>query len=103
VAVRLGKWNGTVAAVIVNGREAGTIAYDPYELDITPYLKTGNNRIEVEVIGSLKNLLGPHHNSPGPGLVSPGQWRGITTYPPGKEYDTYDYGLFEDFQLIGFD
>ena len=101
VAVRLGKWKGTVAAVTVNGRDAGVIAYDPYELDITNYLRAGNNRVEVTVIGSLKNLLGPHHNAPKPGLVSPWQWRGIRRYPAGTEYDTLDYGLLEDFQLIG--
>lgn len=98
--VKLGRWNGTVAAVSVNGRPAGIIAYDPFELDISKYITKGKNKIEVTVIGSLKNLLGPHHNSPKRGIASPWHWRGIKTYPPGKDYDVYDYGLMEDFQLV---
>ena len=103
VAVRLGKWAGTVAAVKVNGQEAGIIAYDPYMLTISKYLHQGNNRIEIIVTGSLKNLLGPHHNSPAHGLASPWNWREVKNYPAGKDYDTYDYGLLEDFQLIRYD
>ncbi|HKO82705.1 MAG TPA: hypothetical protein VJU78_20000, partial [Chitinophagaceae bacterium] len=98
-AIRLSKWAGTVASVKVNGAEAGVIAYDPYELNISKYLRTGNNKIEVSVTGSLKNLLGPHHNAP-KGLASPWNWRGVKTYPSGKAYDTYDYGLMEDFQVF---
>ena len=51
-------------------------------------------------MGSLKNLLGPHHNSPSPGMVGPGHWKHIESFPPGNSYDTYDYGLMEDFQLM---
>lgn len=99
VAIRLGKWAGTVASVKVNGADAGVIAYDPYQLNISQYLKPGNNKIEVSVTGSLKNLLGPHHNAP-KGLASPWNWRGVKKYPSGTAYDTYDYGLMEDFQVF---
>jgi len=98
--VKLGKWNGTMAAVTVNGKAAGVIAYDPFELEIAKYLVAGKNKVDVEVIGSLKNLLGPHHGKHQPGLASPWHWRNIYSYPAGKDYDTYDYGLMEDFQLV---
>lgn len=98
--VRLGKWEGTVCSVTVNGQDAGVIAYPPYQLDITSLLKDGANSIEVVVTGSLKNLLGPHHNKPKPGLVSPWHFRNVKRYPPGKDYDLYPYGLIEDYQLI---
>jgi len=98
--VKLGKWNGTMAAVTVNGKPAGVIAYDPFELDIAKYLVAGKNKVDVEVIGSLKNLLGPHHGKHQPGLASPWHWRNILNYPSGKDYDTYDYGLMEDFHLV---
>jgi hypothetical protein len=62
-------------------------------------IKPGLNKIEVKVIGSLKNLLGPHHNKPKPGFVSPGVWRNVKFYPAGKDYQILDYGLFEDFEL----
>lgn len=97
--VQLGKWKGTVAAVKVNGIPAGIIISEPNLLNITRYLKKGANRIEVEVVGSLKNLLGPHHNSPQPGLVGPGNWKNVQSYPSGRDYDTYDYGLLEDFHI----
>ena len=98
--LQLGEWKGTVAAVKINGKPAGIIFSGPNTLDVTKYMKKGNNLVEVKVIGSLKNLLGPHHNSPKPGMVGPHHWWNIKTYPPGKDYDTYDYGLMEDFELL---
>ncbi len=98
--LQLGEWKGTVAAVKVNGKPAGIIFSEPNTLDITKYLEKGTNRVEVEVIGSLKNLLGPHHNTPGPGMVGPGHWWSIKSYPPGEAYDVYDYGLIGDFELV---
>ncbi|MDF3078380.1 MAG: hypothetical protein K0S09_2269 [Sphingobacteriaceae bacterium] len=100
--VQLGKWEGTVAAVKVNGQEAGIISSEPNTLNISEYLKPGKNRVEVEVVGSLKNLLGPHHNSPKPGVASPGQWKNIKSYPSGDKYQVLDYGLTEDFKIIEF-
>ena len=98
--IELGKWEGTVCAVTVNGQVTGIIAYPPYQLDITTSLKEGDNTIEVAVVGSLKNLLGPFHNKPKPGLVSPWHFRNVKKYPPGKEYDVYDYGLIEDYRVV---
>jgi hypothetical protein len=98
--VQLGKWQGTVASVKVNGVPAGIIMAEPNTLDISKYLKKGNNRIEVTVTGSLKNLLGPHHNNPKPGMVGPGHWSNVRTYPSGTAYQLYDYGLMEDFNIV---
>jgi hypothetical protein len=97
--IGLGKWNGTIAEVSVNGQAASVIAFPPYETDVTGLIKPGLNKIEVKVIGSLKNLLGPHHNNPKPGFVSPGTWRNVKSYPAGKDYQILDYGLFEEFVL----
>lgn len=98
--VALGKWSGTVAEVKVNGQNATPVAFPPYRCDITGMLKQGVNNIDVTVIGSLKNLLGPHHNNPKPGFVSPWIWRNVKSYPPGKDYQMLDYGLFEEFTLL---
>lgn len=98
--LQLGEWKGTVASVTINGVHAGIIITDPNTLDITKYLKKGTNRIEVTVTGSLKNLLGPHHNNPKPGLVGPGHWSNVRSWPSGTAYQLYDYGLMEDFQLL---
>jgi hypothetical protein len=98
--VKLGKWSGTVAEVYVNGAKAGAIGYDPHQLNITSYLKKGVNNIEVVVIGSHKNLLGPHYKDPAPGFVSPWHWKRINEPLPGAEYQMIDYGLMEDFELM---
>ncbi len=98
--VQLGEWKGTVATVRVNKQLAGIIAFDPYTCNITPFLKSGQNTVEVCVTGSLKNTLGPHHNHPAPGLVSPWHWRYVKSYPPGSQYDLLDYGLIEDFKIL---
>jgi hypothetical protein len=98
--IALGNWFGTMAEVSVNGQHAPVIAFPPYHSDITGLIKPGINKIDVNVIGSLKNLLGPHHNNPSPGFVSPWTWRNVKIYPSGKEYQMLDYGLFEEFTLL---
>ena len=98
--VALGKWNGTIAEVSVNGQIAPVIAFPPYHSDITGLIKPGINKIEVKVIGSLRNLLGPHHSNPKPGFVTPWSWRYVKGYPSGRDYQMLDYGLFEEFTLL---
>jgi hypothetical protein len=98
--VSLGNWSGTMAEVSVNGQPGTIIAFPPYHSDITGLIKKGINKVDIKVIGSLKNLLGPHHNNPRPGLVSPWIWRNVKSYPSGKDYQILDYGLFEDFTLL---
>jgi hypothetical protein len=98
--VAMGKWNGTIAEVYVNGEKAGIIAFPPYTANVTALLKPGLNKVGIKVIGSLKNLMGPHHNNPAPGLTSPGSWRNVKTYPKGEDYQMIDYGLFNEFILI---
>jgi hypothetical protein len=99
VVVQLGRWNGTVAEVKVNGHPAGIIQQPPYIADITGFLQTGENKVDVIVFGSNKNLLGPHHNDRR-GIVTPWSFKYASDIqPPGKEYDLNDYGLLEDFAI----
>jgi len=99
--VVLGKWAGTVAEVRVNGKSAGIIGWQPYELPIDGLVRSGENRIEVVVSGSLKNLLGPHHGAITRGLASPANVRSApATLPPGAQYDQLPYGLMDDFQVV---
>ncbi|UCC22389.1 MAG: hypothetical protein JSW23_11525, partial [Planctomycetota bacterium] len=99
--VRLPSWYGSVAKVVVNGEAAGYIWHQPWELEVTEQVKAGRNSIEVTVIGTLKNTLGPHHGEPSPGTAWPGMFRnGPRTGPPaGEQYETIGYGLFEPFEL----
>jgi hypothetical protein len=100
--VRLGRFAGSMAEVLVNRRSAGFIAFEPRQLDITGFIQPGSNRVGVVVYGTLKNTLGPHHNSPTLGKAWPSQFqRGAENgRPPGSEYSLVDYGLFEDFVVV---
>jgi hypothetical protein len=99
--VELNKWYGSVAEITVNGTSAGYIAYRPWQCDVTDLIKAGANTVEVLVIGTLKNTLGPHHAGTGLGSAWPGMFQKgpETGPPPGKNYHTVDYGLFEPFVL----
>jgi hypothetical protein len=46
-----------VAEVWINGRKAATLMLRPYRVDATPYLKAGNNHLEVIVANALRNRL----------------------------------------------
>ena len=99
--VALPKWLGSVARVSVNGKPAGYIDAPPWECDVTKLIKRGDNAVEVTVIGTLKNTLGPHHGKPGLGSAWPGMFqKGPNPCPaPGEQYSTVGYGLFEPFVL----
>lgn len=99
--VELGKWYGSVAEVIVNKKSAGYLAYQPWQCDVTKFLKSGTNTIEVRVIGTLKNTLGPHHSGTLRGSAWPASFQKAPENgpPPGSSYDTIDYGLYEPFTL----
>jgi hypothetical protein len=58
--------NAAVSKVSVNGREAGKLAWRPYRLDVTDLVPEGENLIlRLELTGTCRNLLGPHHHIDG--------------------------------------
>jgi len=99
--LQLHKWLGSVARVKVNGQAAGYVDAPPWKLDVSKFVQAGDNVVEVTVIGTLKNTLGPHHGKPALGSAWPGgfQQGPPTGPPPGGEYSTVAYGLFEPFEL----
>jgi hypothetical protein len=101
-SVRLARWSGTVAEVLVNGEAAGPIAFPPYELDVTPLVRDGENEITVKVTGSLKNTFGFFHRENGYSWIyGPWEWDQAPARPPaGAEYFLLDYGLMEPFTVI---
>lgn len=88
-------WYGSVAEVRVNGKLAGHLVSRPWEVDVSDAIKAGKNRIELRVIGTLKNTLGPHHGHPALGRAWPGAFRVAPAQgpPSGSQYDTVGYGL----------
>jgi hypothetical protein len=99
--VQLPSWYGSVARIKVNGRLAGHVAWQPWECEVTQAIRPGKNTIEVELIGTLKNTLGPHHGAPSLGKAWPDAFRQAPELgpPPGASYHTVAYGLFEPFVL----
>ncbi|MBL7146111.1 MAG: hypothetical protein ISS76_17875, partial [Phycisphaerae bacterium] len=99
--VSLPEWYGSVAEVLVNGKSAGYIYRRPWECDLTKSISAGVNNIEVVVIGTLKNTLGPHHGNPSLGTAWPGMFQKAPDPgpPPGEQYHNVGYGLLKPFEL----
>ncbi len=99
--VKLTDWYGSVAEIVVNGRTAGYIYHQPWECDVTEFITAGTNTIEVVVTGTLRNMLGPHHNNPPVGSTWPKMFQTApeTGPPPGKKYFNISCGLFRPFEL----
>ena len=74
ITIDLGKVAGT-AEIIINGRKAGVRVAPPWKQEITPYLTTGENRIEIIVYNTLANhyqtIPSKYRGSPLSGLLGP--------------------------------
>lgn len=72
--IDLGKVAGT-AEIIINGKKAGVRVAPPWKLDITGYLKKGQNKIEVLVYNTLSNhyqtIPSRYKGDPVSGLMGP--------------------------------
>jgi len=97
--VSLPKWYGSVAEVTVNGKSAGYIYRQPFRLDVSGLIVEGSNTVEVVVYGTLKNTMGPHHGNPPLGIAAPDMFDRVEDPgpPPGAQYSSVGYGLFEPF------
>jgi hypothetical protein len=102
--VALQEWKGSCAEVYVNDQYAGLIAFDPFELDVTKYINEGKNKISVNVVSTLRNLLGPHHSKDAIGQTWPSMFFVVDTAKgctlAGNSYVIMPYGLLKDFRLI---
>ena len=99
--VAVPSWYGSVAKVLVNGKLCGHLVSQPWTCDVTEAIRPGANRVEVLVVGTLKNTLGPHHNGSAVGSAWPSAFHNgpVEGPPPGDAYHTLAYGLFEPFTL----
>jgi len=61
VFLNLGKWAGVAIGVKVNNSPVQIIGWNPYKLDISKYVKSGKNKIEITVFGSRRNSHGPFY------------------------------------------
>ena len=98
--LELGDCSAVTVEVRVNGRTAGHIPWKAADgIDLTGYLAPGSNRLEIEVMGSPRNMFGPFHQaSGGTPTTSCESFR-----KEGKErtpqYLVQPYGLFGQIKL----
>lgn len=88
------KYSGVLLSVTVNGQPAGELftASQQY-LEITQWLHDGDNEVDITVVGSPRNLLGPFHRRTGKeATTGPNSFR-TTGIQYSPEYDLYPYGL----------
>ena len=100
--VRLSKLYAPAARVFVNGHDAGELAFAPYVLDVTAWVKDGDNTVEIRLYSGLRNALGPHHLPAGDFFVtSPGNF----TQFDKEDRDNRGLGWTEDYRsvLFGFE
>jgi len=90
-----------VAELVVNKQRAALLLNDLEKTDISSLVTDGENTLSLIVCGSLRNLLGPHHDAKATGSTWPAMfWKSPATgQPPGNQYFTLDYGLMEPFEL----
>ncbi len=91
----------TVLRVAVNGKRVGTLGWQPWRLDLTRAVRPGAaNRIEITLVSSRRNLLGPlHHALANPLWTGPAEFR---TEGPDDSTPTYNlvpYGLLGEVYL----
>ncbi len=76
VFLRLDKVNARAVTVTINGEKAGDLIWRPWEVEITSLVRPGQNELRLEIVNSLHNLLGPHHDARGEvePFVGPGEF-----------------------------
>ena len=73
-----------LADVRVNGTYAGRMMFSR-RLDLSPYLRVGENTVEIILSVGNRNLLGPHHMKGEETIaVGPNSWERLGTWENGK-------------------
>jgi len=93
--VELGKWNGSLAEVLIDGKRAGLLGWPPYELEIG--MTPGAHKLELRVVSTPRNVFGPYHLPSKPRMRAwPAAWSEFPDHQPaGSAYDVLDYGLMD--------
>ncbi|MNC24810.1 hypothetical protein D3C75_728750 [compost metagenome] len=99
--LRLGQHAAVTVEIRVNGETAGQVPWRAADgVDITGYLREGSNQLEVEVMGSPRNMFGPFHQAAGDQPTT--SWESFRTEGEAftPEYLTVPYGLMEQVRII---
>ena len=100
ILLRLRDYRATCVTVFINGVPFEIPWKALGDVDITEQLRKGNNRIDIELQSSLRNLFGPFHLKGGkPDVTNDAVFRTSgDLFEP--EYQVESYGLFEAPALI---
>ncbi len=93
IVLKIGEYNGCCATVTINGKYAGSIDRDPYELSIKEHLKNGENHITISLCSTIRNMIGPNR-------VPNGDESGCSL--PKWDHPMKDNDMHDDVELIPF-
>ena len=65
VILDIGKPDAVVSKVFINDKAVKTLPWAPYEVDVTDFVKEGENKVSLKLFSGNRNLLGPHHHVDG--------------------------------------
>lgn len=100
IILQMNQYEATLLEVRINGQTAGhMMGKSCHKLNITEYLYKGDNKIDIEVAGSLRNMLGPFHQKyTGCSRISWADFRTTgSLYTP--QYVLKPYGLYDPILL----
>jgi hypothetical protein len=87
--------------VVINGRELPPLWQEPFRLEVGRHLVKGKNELKIRLTGSLRNLLGPHHQAAGDAYsVGPESFDATQRIVRGHLAENPDYRA--DYNLVPF-
>lgn len=98
--LRLNEASGILYKVRLNGKPVGSILWQPHVIELTEALKEGTNMLEIEVISSRQNTLGPLHEKDGDDNLwcDPGAFEDERRIR--QEFSLFDYGLLGGAEIV---
>ena len=84
IKLDLGIMHDQLADITINGKKLGIIWYAPYIMDVTDYIKLGNNEIKIAVTNTWANRMIGDEKEPADfewGIDRPGMGQPMKAYP----------------------
>jgi len=98
--LRLCRPSGVLFKVRLNGKDLGAILGRPYSIDLTPALRGGANLLEIVVVSSRQNTMGPLHDRDGEDNECTGPDNFESESYIREELSLFDYGLLGGAELV---
>ncbi len=100
VLLLLKNLKGCLFRISVNDSEPIPLWYQPWQVDITEFVKNGENSFSIEVISTLRNTFGPLHHKLGDALpwVGPGEFVDEVSWI--DDYQLVPYGLMDGVEVV---